>query len=153
MSRLFWVICSACLLGTGCFQDSTPQHSSFLPLDYQTNPSTPFPIVRSCRLNVKHDNQYQLVRANSIAADPITNGSYPLPVGSVVVAEEHGNDPSCNNLVGFKLKAKENSGYDSAAGDWHWQELDANQRILQDGKLTTCSSCHAQCTDFFCSSH
>jgi hypothetical protein len=49
--------------------------------------------------------------------------------------------------------AKEQPGYDSAAGDWHWQQLDANQRVQKDGHLQTCSSCHAQapCSDYLCS--
>ncbi len=150
MSRSVRLFLAACALGAGCFQDSTPQHSVFLPLEYR---STFQPVRPTCRQNLDHANQYQRVFANPIAADPYTAGSYPLPVGSVVVAEEHGNDSFCNNLNGFYLMAKEQPGYDSAAGDWHWQELDVNQRILQDGHLTTCSSCHAQpsCNDFLCS--
>ena len=141
-------IAGALVFAAGCFQDSTPQHSAFLPLDYQST----YHKVRSCRLVTAHDSHYEVVFANDVASDPYSTASYPLPVGSVVVAEEHG-DPSCNSLVGFKLMAKENAGYDSAAGDWHWQELDANQRIVQDGHLTKCSSCHAQsqCSGFLCS--
>ena len=139
MSRLLGLTLIACL-GAGCFQDSTQQHSTFLPLN---NYQSTFQVVRSCRLNVSHSNQYQLVLADPVfAADPYTTGTYPLPAGSVVVAEEHGNDPSCNSLMGYYLMAKEKPGYASTAGDWHWQELDSNQRVSQDGRLTTCSSCH-----------
>jgi hypothetical protein len=149
MSRVRVLMCVACLLGAGCFQDSTQQHSTFLPLNYKST----WQNVRACRLVIQHANQYQLVFANSIAVDPYTAGASPLPAGSVVVAEQHGNDASCNNLLGYYLMAKENPGYDSAAGDWHWQELDINQRVSQDGHLTTCSSCHAKppCNDFLCS--
>jgi hypothetical protein len=152
MSRILGLLAlTACLLATGCFQDSTAQHSAFLPLSY---PST-FQVVRTCRLSVALSNQYLRVLADTFfAADPYTSGTYPLPAGSVVVAEEHGSDSSCNSLMGYNLMAKEKPGYNSAVGDWHWQELDANQRIIQDGKLTTCSSCHAQppCnSDFLCS--
>jgi len=150
MMRILGLALTAYFLGAGCFQDSTAQHSAFLPLN--AYPST-FQTVRSCRLNVSHANQYQQVLANNIAADAYTTGTYPLPAGSVVVAEEHGNDSSCNSLNSYDLMAKEQPGYDSAAHDWHWQELDVNQRIIQDGHLTTCSSCHAQppCNDFLCS--
>ena len=151
MSRILGLALTVCLVGTGCFQDSTAQHSTFLPLGYQST----FQVVRTCRLAVAHSNQYQRVLADPIfAADPYTSGTYPLPAGSVVVAEQHGNDSSCNSLMGYYLMAKEKPGYDSAAGDWHWQELDVNQRIGQDGHLTTCSSCHAAqppCHDFLCS--
>jgi hypothetical protein len=149
MWRIFGL--GACLFGVGCFQDSTQPHSAFLPLNtYQST----FQTVRPCRLVLGHANQYQLVLADPIfAADPYTTGTYPLPVGSVVVAEQHGNDPSCRNLLGYYLMAKEKPGYDTAAGNWHWQELDVNQRVIQDGRLTTCSSCHAKppCNDFLCS--
>jgi len=143
---------TACLLGVGCFQDSTAQHSAFLPL---SNYQATFQVVRDCRLNEKHGaNRYQKVYADpKFAVDPYTNETYPLPAGSVVVAEEHDNDPLCNSLIGYYLMAKEQPGYDTAVHDWHWQELDANQRILQDGRLTTCSSCHAKppCIDYLCS--
>jgi hypothetical protein len=134
-------------LVAGCFEDSTAQHSAFLPLDYQTS----FPAVRTCRAVADHGLAYQRVLANGVAALPYTSGSYPLPAGSVVLAEQHG-DPSCGSLNGFYLMAKE-PGYDATHGDWRWQRLDANQRVLEDGRLTKCSSCHAQpaCHDLLCS--
>jgi hypothetical protein len=136
-------------LAAGCFQDSTPQHSPFIPLDYQAS----FPEVRSCRVVADHGLAYQRVLANPIAATPYTTGSYPLPAGSVVLAEQH-SDPSCMSLTGFYLMAKEKPGYDSANADWHWQRLDPNQRVLEDGRLQKCSSCHAQpapaCHDYLC---
>jgi len=142
MSRILGLALTACLLGTGCFQESTPQHSAFLPLDHSY--TSTFQVVRACRLNQSHSNQYQRVLADPVfAADPYTNGTYPLPAGGVVVAEEHGDDSSCNSLSGLYLMAKEKPGYDTAAHDWHWQELDVNQRIIQDGRLATCSSCHS----------
>jgi Cytochrome P460 len=137
-----------CALVAGCFQDSSAQRSTFLPFDYQTS----FLNVRACRLVAAHDNAYQIVYVNGTAADPYTTASYPLPAGSVVVAEQH-QDPSCNSLNGYYLMAKESPGYDKASDDWHWQKLDNNQRVQQDGHLTACSSCHAKapCTDFLCS--
>jgi hypothetical protein len=137
-----------CVLALGCFQDSSAARSKLLPFDYQTS----FLSVRSCRLNVAHDNAYQAVFANSVGAEAYTIGSYPLPEGSVIVAEQH-KDPSCNSLTGYDLMAKESAGYDATAGDWHWQKLDSNQRVLDDGRLKTCSSCHANppCSDFLCS--
>jgi hypothetical protein len=137
------------LLLCGCFQDTAPQHSDFLPLDYQTK----FQTVRDCRLVVGHENNYLKVLANSVAADPYNPASYPLPQGSVVVAEQHGGDPSCGSINGYYLMAKEQPGYFSAGGDWHWQRLDVNQRIVEDGRLQTCASCHAACaaSEYLCS--
>jgi hypothetical protein len=136
------------LLLAGCFEDSTAQHSTFLPLDYQSS----FQSVRTCRAIVDHELAYGRVLANNVAAASYIVGAYPLAAGSVVVAEQH-NDPSCSSLTGFYLMAKEKPGYDSASADWRWQRLDANQRMLEDGKLAKCSSCHAKppCADYLCS--
>jgi hypothetical protein len=131
-----------------CFQDSTAQHSAYLPLDYLTT----FQFVRTCRAVAAHGLGYQRVLANSVAAALYTAGSTPLPAGSVIVAEQH-TEASCGSLTGFYLMTKEQPGYDRNAADWHWQRLDANQRVLEDGRLQKCSSCHAQapCLDYLCS--
>jgi len=133
----------------GCFQDNAPQHSDFLPLDYQNN----FQTVRDCRLVAAHNNNYLKVLANAIAADPYTTAVYPLPEGSVVVAEHHGGDPACGSVNGYYLMAKQQPGYYGGGDDWRWQELDTNQRVVQDGKLQSCASCHATCaaSDYLCS--
>jgi hypothetical protein len=142
------VLLGAGVLGAGCFQDSTPQHSLFLPLDYKSS----FQPVRPCRMNAGHDNTYQMVLANAVAAAPYNNGESPLPADSVVIAELHA-DATCNSLKGFYLMANDKAGYHTAHGDWHWQQLDDNERVTQDGRLNKCISCHAQttCTDYLCS--
>ena len=150
MKVLTWIAGAALTLLGGCFQDNTAQRSSFLPLDYQTT----FRPVRDCRQVVEHQNSYQKVLTNPVASDPYTTASYPLPVGSVVVAEQYGDDSSCGSLNGYYLMAKEKQGYDNAGNDWHWQKLDLNGRIEQDGKLQACASCHqAKCaaSDYLCS--
>jgi hypothetical protein len=136
------------VLLAGCFQDSTPQHSTFLPLDY---PKT-WQVVRECRSVTDHELGYQRVLANATAAAPYLAGTRPLSVGAALVGEQH-DDPSCNTLTGYYLMAKEQPGYDPAGGDWHWQRMDFNQRVLEDGHLATCSSCHAKptCIDYLCS--
>jgi hypothetical protein len=123
----------------GCFEQDSPARSTVLPTDYQAT----FVKARSCRAtNGNHDGPYMLVRANSAAKDSYLGGSYPLPAGSVLVAEEY-EDPDCNTLAGLKVMYKEKPGYDSAHADWRWQRLDAYRNLLEDGPLSTCASCHA----------
>jgi hypothetical protein len=147
MRRLPPCLLLSLLLGA-CFQDSTPQHSDFLPLDYQVS----FLAVRTCRPVPDHGLTYARVLANPVAAAPYTAGSYPLPTGSVVVAEHH-SEASCMSLDGYYLMVKEKPGYDTAGADWRWQRLDLYQRVLEDGRLQDCSSCHAKppCSDYLCS--
>jgi hypothetical protein len=130
-----------------CFQDSTPKHSDFLPLDYQRT----FQVVRPCRMVTDHDFAYERVLANDVAAAPYLGASYPLPAGAVVVGEQH-TEASCGSLTGYYLMTKEQPGYDPANADWHGQRLDHNQRIAEDGRLQECSSCHAKpaCNDYLC---
>ncbi len=126
------------LLVGGCFEQDSPARSAVVPVDYQAS----FGKVRSCRPNPKHDRPYLLVRANSVAKEPYLAGAYPLPEGSVLVAEEY-QDPECSSLAGLSVMYKEKAGYDPAAGDWRWQRIDAYRNLLEDGRLPTCSSCHA----------
>lgn len=146
--RTRWLVLLLGAMTAGCFQDSTAQRSTLLPFDYQTT----FQPVRGCRLNLAHDNAYQVVFANAVGAEPYTSRIAPLPAGSVIVAEHH-QDPTCSSLTGYTLMAKEGLGYDPPTDDWHWQKLDSNQRVLDDGRLATCSSCHAKppCSNFLCS--
>ncbi|MGD0839486.1 MAG: cytochrome P460 family protein [Polyangia bacterium] len=164
--RLFFAALAAsaasALLFAGCFQNSSPQTSSFLPLTFPTN----FESVRDCRLNVGHNGSYMDVWANPVAAPPYLAATYPLPAGSVVIAAQYGSDATCDGNSGidassYYVMAKEPSGYAPAANDWRWQSLDAQHHILQDGQLQTCISCHANCaggadsattaTDYLCS--
>jgi hypothetical protein len=146
----WWLGLPALLVCTiGCFQDSTPQRSQFLPLGARL--SDEFPRVRQCRPNLGHgSDSYEQVLVNTVALAGYTSQSFPLPDGSVVLAELH-RDPTCNSLSGFYLMAKE-AGYDPAHGDWHWQVLDVSERVSQDGRLSTCSSCHAKppCNSYLC---
>ena len=129
--RAYFLSLSLPLLLVGCFQDSTPQPSQFVPLDYPAH----FQQTRDCRLNVGHQNSYMKVLVNDSAADAYAAAVYPLAPGSVVVAEDYGNDPSCGALADYDVMGKEQAGYNPEAADWHWQRLDANKRIEQDGKL------------------
>ena len=33
-----------------------------------------------------------------------------------------------------------------AGGDWEWQELDSDRKILESGQLPSCIGCHTGCT-------
>lgn len=131
-----WV--ALAFLLAGCFQQDSSPRSTVLPADYQAS----FVKARSCRANPNHDHPYMLVRANGVAKEPYLGDSFPLPTGSVLVAEEY-QDPECNTLLGLTVMYKEKPGYDAKHADWRWQRLDAYRNLLDDGQLPTCASCHA----------
>lgn len=127
----------------GCFEQDAPARSSILPLDFEST----YAQVRGCRLNPGHESAYIRVRANPEGVAAYQDGVCPLPAGSVLVAEKH-FDPDCTTLAGFYLRHKEQPGYDTENGDWHWQRLDRYREVLEDGRVEKCASCHrANCSD------
>jgi hypothetical protein len=140
---------SALLLG-GCFQQDNNRTSQILPRDYQNIFQPP---VRTCRLVVGHDSKYIVVRVNSPEAQQAyLAANCLLPQGSVVVAEEY-DKSNCTGLTGYTLMFKDVPGYDPNAADWHWQRLDDQRVVLDDGRLQACISCHQTCSlnDYTCS--
>ncbi len=68
----------------------------------------------------------------------------PFPVGSILLKEEYARD-DCTDLDGYTVMRREPPGYDPESGDWHWQRLDTNRRVTEDGLVERCRSCHADC--------
>ena len=126
-----------------------PPAASLLPTDYAER----FVPVRDCRTSIDHDLGRIVVKADRAAVDLYERGPFPMPAGTLIVKEEFG-DPGCTDRVGWTLMHKEPPGYDDRSGDWRWQRLDGQGRVLQDGRLTRCSGCHAasacQARDFAC---
>ena len=148
-TRRLLLLLSALLLGS-CFQQDSNRSSQILPLDYQTSYQPP---VRTCRLVVGHNSRSIVVRVNTPEAQQAyLAANSPLPQGSVVLAEEY-NKADCTNLAGYTLMFKDVPGYDPTAADWHWQRLDDQRVVLEDGRIESCISCHTQCNlnDYTCS--
>jgi len=127
----------------GCFQQSGNNTSQLLPAEYQAT----YQVVRTCQLNVGHGSSHMVVYANADADSAYSAGSYPLPQGSMIVAVES-DQADCSSLTGYSLMFKEPLGYNAVAGDWHWQKLDAQRDVLQDGRVQECITCHASCSEY-----
>ncbi len=123
---------------SACDQNVSPVPDTILPMDYRST----YAQVRGCRRSVDHDLRHIMVLTNPIATEVYRNGPYPFPAGSMVVKEEY-LDQSCRALAGWTLMRKEAAGYDPAFGDWRWQKVDRERKVVADGKIETCRSCHA----------
>jgi hypothetical protein len=136
------------LLMDGCFKQDKGRTSEILPPDYQTSFST----ARGCRPIQGHQGSSIAVMTNAAAAAAYSSGSYPLPQGSVIAAVESDRS-DCSNVTGFTVMFKEAAGYNPVAGDWHWQRLDDQHDVLDDGRVQSCIGCHASCSsyDYTCS--
>jgi hypothetical protein len=130
----------AALVVASCAEVDDPHQGRVLPADYKSD----FVEVRPCQSSIDHDLAYVVVRVRPELAEAYAGGPYPLPPGSLVV-KEHYADARCTQTSGWSVMRKEGAGYDSAAGDWQWFRLDRNRRILEEGKVRRCSSCHAAC--------
>ncbi len=118
-----------------------PPADPLFPADYAAT----FTEVRDCRTSADHDLTHVRVFADPVALDAYTTRGEPLPDGSLLVKEEHA-DETCTDLVGFAVMMRE-EGYDPDRGDWHWQKLDADRRVTQDGRLERCGGCHSLCEE------
>ena len=99
--------------------------------------------VRDCRFSIEHGGVSIRVLTNSIATQPYLANANPLPVGSVVLKEEF-NAPDCSNdadLIQWRVMRKEAPGFDPQDGDWHWQMVDDDRKVVFDDK-STCTTCH-----------
>jgi hypothetical protein len=110
--------------------------------------------VRPCRSSVEHPFNHVQVLVEPELRQRYDGGPFPFPVGALVVKREF-SDRGCQVPVGTTLMRKEDAGYFPAFGDWRWQRLDAAGRVVEDGKLATCASCHStpacRGRDFVCS--
>lgn len=151
---------SAALTGCPIEPTSTPTPTVTQPLATATLTTTPtsgatiapiFPAsyrntyleVRECRSSVEHGGVAIRVLANPTAAEPYRQELSPLPVGSVVVKEEY-DDSDCSDdtkLIRWRAMRKEAPGFDVDDGDWHWQWVNRDRRVLFDDK-STCIGCH-----------
>jgi hypothetical protein len=125
-----------------------PLGPSLLPADYKQR----FVEVRNCRSSVEH-LPYIVIKTEPAVVAGYNQGPYPLPIGTLVVKEEF-SDRACQSLTGWTLMLKQGPGYDDRFGDWKWQRLDATGKVIEDGKVSRCGSCHARvecrARDFVC---
>lgn len=159
MHRVVAGVALSLVVLVGCGPDPAPAPTSLVPSDYARR----FPEVRGCRNTIEHASTYgpgtPSISNIRVVASPEAMPNYrvegrTLPVGSLVIKEEYG-DNSCSTVIGWTVMRKEPAGYDPAHGDWHWQRVRASDRaVLEDGRVTRCTSCHerAECTsrDWMC---
>lgn len=150
MSRSVPTLCLllSCVVGLpACSSDDEPtpppmEEEPFFPADFKDT----FPLVRDCRLSIAHDLFSIRVYVNPEAADAYNNGVYPFEEGTVCV-KTLANEGDCSDLAGYASMRKGPPGSAPESGDWEWQSLDADRKILASGALTECIDCHTSCTE------
>ena len=136
------------LLVGACFKQDKNQTSQILPLSYPTD----YLPVRNCRPIQGHTSSYIIVRATSDVGALYNAATGPLPQGSLLVAEEY-DKADCTSLTGYTLMFKDAFTDPPTAEAWHWQRLDDQRIIAEDGRVQSCMTCHTLCNrnDYTCS--
>lgn len=105
---------------------------------------TAFTEARECRTSIDHDLRHFKVFTDALAQGPYANRDAPFPEGATVVKVEYA-DEGCTDVVGYTAMKKLAEGSDSNALDWHWQQTEADRRVLEDGSVQRCYTCHRTC--------
>jgi hypothetical protein len=67
-----------------------------------------------------------------------------VPEGMVLVKVQY-DDAKCEDLESFTVMRKLAPGAAPAAGDWLWQQVDADGECLNCDNGSGCAGCHAPC--------
>ncbi|MDX1674794.1 MAG: cytochrome P460 family protein [Longimicrobiales bacterium] len=75
---------------------------------------------------------------NETAYDALTNGSGPLPNGSIVIKENYMPDGTLAAVTVMYSAA----GYDAEHNDYFWAKYQADGSVDAAGRVNSCISCH-----------
>lgn len=117
----------------------TPDPEPVFPADFAERYSE----ARDCRNSHEHELRYIRVLVSPEAREPYAalSPETPYPVGSTLVKEEY-DDDQCETLLGYTAYKKLPKGENPAGGDWWWQKLDAERRVVEEGAPWRCINCH-----------
>ena len=107
---------------------------------------------RACGFSHEHDLRYIRVLVNDKAREPYKalDAAVPYPVGAALVKLEY-DDEDCGTVVAYTAMEKQLAGYSAPGHDWRWQRLTADRKVLDDGEVKTCITCHEHhCTEPQC---
>lgn len=160
-ARLGWILFLTC--ATAC---SSSARTDGGPPDEQA-PTLVFPKtfreagfreVRRCRAPGEHSGLGGFtVWVNELGADAygrilaasdVDGGAARMPTGSIVVKELYA-DEACRTIDHWVAMAKID-GYDTAHGDWFWQDVSARKTITAEGRVPSCFGCHEGRDDGTC---
>lgn len=121
--------------------DATPGIEVIFPADFEDS----YVEMRDCRHSHEHELRFIRVLASPSAQQPYgaLSPDVPYPEGATLVKIEH-DDEDCQVRLGFTAMKKLPEGASLQGGDWHWQKVDMQRKVLEDGAPNTCINCHAQ---------
>ena len=116
-----------------------PERAAVFPADVMDS----YREVRDCRNSHEHELHYIRVLVSQDAEAPYAalSPDEPYPVGATLVKAEY-DEEGCETLLGYTAYKKLEKGEHEAGGDWWWQKLDAEQKVIEEGAPWRCLNCH-----------
>jgi hypothetical protein len=135
------VVGTGLLTGAGCGPEPDPGPDPVFP----ERPEAQWTELRDCRHS--HEHELRFIR---VFASPDAEASYlalspevPYPVGARLVKLEY-DDAECTQLLGYTALEKLPPGTSTAAGDWLWQRVGPDRKVLEEGAMPRCINCHQE---------
>ena len=98
--------------------------------------------VLDCQKSPQHGGKYVRVWVADAAKDAFTAKTYPFAEGTIFVKEGF-EDSGCSDRSKIWVMKKGDANVKGKAGDWHWQELDGDGVVVQQGQPGGFTGCHA----------
>lgn len=118
---------------------------------YPADWATSFTKVRDCRQTPEHDLNHV-----TLHVDPASVALWQQCVvydstcterfaeGATFIKAEY-SDSACTDLVLVSAAKKSSDAAFADVGGWHWQEVQADGRVAEDGAVERCARCHESC--------
>jgi hypothetical protein len=132
---------TAALASAGCGPEPEAGPEPVFP----ANAEAEWTELRDCRHSHEHELRFIRVFASPDAEDPYLalSPDVPYPVGARLVKLEY-DDFECTNLLGYTALEKLPRGTAPAAGDWLWQRVGPDRKVLEEGAMPRCINCHQE---------
>jgi hypothetical protein len=136
LSLLVVLLGLACVPGLGI--DAGPDSEPIFPADLSA-----FTEVRDCRHSHEHELRHIRVIADALAFQNYDIWDHPYAVGSLLVKLEY-DDEGCRDedLLGYTAMVKLEEGENPEGGDWWWQTVSPERRVVEQGAPSRCIACH-----------
>jgi hypothetical protein len=145
LALLAWAL----LACAGCASDDAPGSdpdagAPLVPL-YPEDFESQYLEMRDCRLSHEHELRFIRVLVSPGAEAPYAalSPDAPYPVGAILVKPEY-DEPDCTAPLSYTAMEKLAPGARPEGGDWRWQRVDLDRKVVEDGAPERCVTCHTR---------
>lgn len=133
----------ACCVACGDSGSTTPEAEPWYPADYMSS----YTEVLGCR-NPSTEHQLRAIRVHvrpseaGLYIDSRDSTGAVFPEGTVIIKTEYLDDNCASSPIRRAVMRKRHASSSADISDWEWQVVDNSDRVVEEGQLNDCSSCH-----------